>query len=200
MTLSPLRRALAATVTALAAVSGPGWALPPPDPEQVQLDQTVQQLRQEVLRINAEAQAVEDALRYPPMTRTDVLFGVAVSQLLVREIRLQIEDRPVVTETFSEATASALLRSGGLQRVMRANLEPGAYTLKVEVEGQYADAEADAEPLRLEQTARIEKTLAPLLVQIELAPERSNDRRSAAGFFRRGGPSLQVRSGEDLQP
>lgn len=199
MTLSPVRRAFAAAFAALATVSAEARAPAPPDPEQVQLDQTVQQLRQEVLRINAEAQAVEDALRYPALTRADVLLGVAVSQLLIQEIRLQIDDRPVVTTTFSEATAAALLRSGGLQRVLRANLDPGVYRLKVEVEGRYADAAEDAEPLRLEHTETIEKTLAPLQVEIALAPQRRLDRRLASAFGR-GAPAVQVRSLESVQP
>jgi hypothetical protein len=199
MTLSPVRRAFAAAFAALAAVSAEAMAPVPLDPELVKLDQTVQQLRQEVLRINAEAQAVEDALRYPALTRAEVLLGVAVSQLLVQEIRLQIDDRPVVSTTFSEATAAALLRSGGLQRVLRANLDPGVYNLKIEVEGRYADAAADAEPLKLTHTATIEKTLAPLQVEIALAPERSLNRRLASAFGR-GSPALKVRSLEAVQP
>lgn len=200
MTLSPSRRALAAAFTVLVSVAGAGWATPPPDPESLQLDQTVQQLRQEVLRINAEALAIEDALRYPSLTRAEFVFGVAVSQLLVSEVRLQIEDRPVVTETFNESTASALLRSGGLQRVMRANLEPGTYSLKIEVQGQFANAEPDAEAFRLEHVAEITKGLAPLQVEIDLLPSGGSAGRATAGFFRRGGPALQVRSIEVLQP
>lgn len=193
MTFRPLRTSLLAVSLALTTPALPARTPPPPDPDLVRMDQTVQRLREEILRLNVEAQRAEDAVLYPAATRSNFFLGVEVNGFLVRGLSIQIDDRPEVPFAFTEAEAGALLRSGGLQRVMRANLEPGEHRLSVRLEGTMADGKGEGEPLTLTYEGRFEKGIAPLDVELRVRPE---PRR---GFSARG-PTLQLRTLESVAP
>lgn len=170
MTSRSVRKALAAALMGFVATSAFGLQPPPPDPELIRLDQTVQRLREEIIRLNLEAQAVEDDLLYPRASRASFLLGVARSRLLVSNITLQIDNRPAVPYSFEQDEAASLVRSGGLQRVMRANLEPGTHRLSLKVEGRFEDDKVDTEPFVAEYQGEIVKGLQPLQVEIMIEP------------------------------
>lgn len=129
----------------------------PTEPELLKRDQVAEQLRLETLRFNAAAQAVEDEVRYPGLTRTAVYLGVELDDLLVSEASVQIDERPVVTVKIDEAQALALQRSEGLKRLLLANLDPGPHRVHLRMTGQYASAKEGAEPVVMEHAVEFDK-------------------------------------------
>ncbi|ULQ46921.1 hypothetical protein JN531_001235 [Flagellatimonas centrodinii] len=160
-------------------------------PERVELDRSVQQLRDEILLLNSQAQQVEDALLYPDATRTSFYFGVDISPLLIEEIVITIDDRPAITYRMGTEEATALLTSGGLLRVARANLDPGNHQLQVRLRGAYAVGKGDepSPPFEGFYESSFEKGLSQGEVELMLTrPRRSN------------GPTLVLRDLKAVAP
>lgn len=174
----------------MAAVSACVWSLSasaqhqaPVDPELLQHDQVIQTLRYETLRLNAAAQAVEDEQRYPPRTRASIYLAVDIAQLLLSEVTVRIGERPPVRVELRDEQARALLISGGLQRLLRANLEPGDHRVEITALGTYADrdeADADAE-FTLTDAVTFTKGPVPAAVTFTLEMERT---KAASGRIR----------------
>ncbi len=151
----------------------------PTEPALLERDQVTEQLRLETLRFNAAAQAVEDDVRYPPLTRTAVYLGVELDDLLVSEAAIQIDDRPTVTVKFERSQAVALLRSRGLQRLMLANVDLGTHRARLSLTGQYASADADAAPVVMERTVEFDKL--PKTTSVVFRALRTKPVRGQAG-------------------
>lgn len=146
----PGRKALSVLVVALlvfAALPGRAGPLAAPDEAAIQLDQQIQALKDEVLEFNRRAQQTEDDVLFPAHSRMSVYLGVRVSGLLLKEISVSINERPAETYVYGDRDAKALLRKDHLQRLLRANIAPGAHRIRVAFTAQWADADADDPPL-----------------------------------------------------
>ncbi len=117
---------------------------PPTDDAQLKLDAAIQGLKEEVISFNREATDIESSVLYPTHTRTDIYVGVQVAALLIKSIKVTIDDLPPQSYLFSDPEARALLNSEGLHRVVRVALEPGPHRLAAEYTAQFADAKPDA--------------------------------------------------------
>jgi hypothetical protein len=107
----------------------------------IRLDQTIQALKDEVIELSREAQAVENAAIIPEHRRLSVYLKVAVSGLLLEEVGIAIDDQPAEVYHYDEFDARAL------QRVLRTSVEPGPHRIRMSVKGQYADAKPDDPPV-----------------------------------------------------
>lgn len=136
--------ALACPLAGAAAAAGAGGDL---DEEALRLDQQVQVLKDEVLEFNREAQRAEDAVLFPAHSRLSIYVGVRVSGLLAREVTVSLDDGAPQTYTYEDRDAKALLGNQHLQRVLRANVEPGPHRIRVSFTGEWADADEDDEPV-----------------------------------------------------
>jgi hypothetical protein len=113
----------------------------------IRLDQTIQALKDEVIELSREAQAVENAAIIPEHRRLSVYLKVAVSGLLLEEVGIAIDDQPAEVYHYDEFDARALLGEHALQRVLRTSVEPGPHRIRMSVKGQYADAKPDDPPV-----------------------------------------------------
>ncbi|HVT36579.1 MAG TPA: hypothetical protein VHE37_13405 [Nevskiaceae bacterium] len=125
--------------------AGSAWASEPPtDEAELKLDGAIQGLKEEVINFNRDATAVENTVQYPTRTRTDIYLGMQVPALLIKSVKVTIDDLPAQSYTYSDVEARALLNSEGLARIARLSLEPGPHRLAAEYTAQFADAKADA--------------------------------------------------------
>lgn len=166
---------MAAVSALLWSLSAPAQHQAPVDPELLDHDRVIQTLRYETLRLNAAAQAVEDEQRYPPRTRASVYLAVDIAQLLLSEVTVRIGERPPVRIELRDEQARALLISGGMQRLLRANLEPGDHRVEITASGKYADRdEADADAtFTLTDAVTFTKGPVPAAVTFTLEMERT---------------------------
>ncbi|PTU31009.1 hypothetical protein CJD38_11950 [Stenotrophobium rhamnosiphilum] len=120
---------------------------PPPESGALKLDQTIQDLKEEVLQFNSDASALEQNSLYPSYSRTSVFLGVRLSGLLIKEFSVTFDGGAPEKFTFDEIESLAFLQNKGLRRVMRVNLEPGQHKIRAEFIAQFADAKPDALPI-----------------------------------------------------
>lgn len=112
----------------------------------LRLDQTVQSLKDELVELTREAQAVEAAVVTPEHHRVSVYLGVAVRGLLLEEVTVAIDDRPPEVYHYDARDARALLAEHSLQRILRGVVAPGPHRIRLAFRGRFADDKADAPP------------------------------------------------------
>lgn len=113
----------------------------------VRLDQAIQALKDEVVELSRDAQAIETAALIPEHRRVSVYLGVGVRGLLLSEVSVAIDDRAPEVHHYDEHDARALLAEHSLQRVLRTVAEPGPHRIRVSFTGRYADDKPDAPPV-----------------------------------------------------
>jgi hypothetical protein len=162
--MSPARGRPAACVlfaSVLACAAAAFAAEQPLEDRQLELDQSIQGLKDEVVEFTREAQAVEDDVLFPPETRVSVYLGVKVSGLLLQEVSVAIDDGAPQARSYEDRDARALLSDLNLQRLLRTNVAPGAHRIRLSFRGHLADAKPDAEPLTDSFEAIFDKTASP---------------------------------------
>lgn len=141
------------------------------DPE-LQLDQSIQALKDEVVEFTREAQSIEDDVLFPAETRLDVYLGVKVSGLLLEEVSVSLDERPAETITYGDRDARSMLSDLNLQRLLRTNVSTGAHRIRVSFRGRLADADPDTAPIVDSYEAIFDKTAAP--AELEFVISRPN--------------------------
>ncbi len=132
----------------------------------LRLDQNIQVLKDEAVLFNRDAQLAEEELTYPPHSRVDVYVSVETAALLMQKITVSVDSRDKVSYDYTEYDALALLRSKGLQRLVRYNVAKGSHRLRASYVAQYADAKPDDKPLEGEAELVFDKSNAPLSLEL----------------------------------
>ncbi|MDI3258225.1 MAG: hypothetical protein QJR02_00660 [Sinobacteraceae bacterium] len=146
-----------------------GAAAPPPVAATA-LDQDVQQLKNQVLTIERDAQTLEDDYLYPPYKRLSVYLGVQVPGLLVRDVAVSIDGGDSDRHQYSEIEAITL-QDGGLHRVLKENVTPGAHRIRVWFTAQYADARPSDPPFRGYYEGYFNKGREPAELEFDIVRE-----------------------------
>jgi hypothetical protein len=163
-------RALAlATLLCLGSVHG--WAQQTDQQQMRGLDEEVQEIKSDVLRISAELSQLEEKLLYPSGTQVAIFVALAKGdQTRLDAVRLQIDGQPAADYIYSAKELEAL-RKGGVQRLYVGNIATGDHQLEVTVEGKL---EGGADFSRTGQFA-FRKEVKPKLVELTVAgPEAGN--------------------------
>lgn len=133
------------------------------------LDQAIQDFKKEVLDFNVEAQQVEDDILYPPHSRVTVYLSVKVPGLVLKTASVSVDNGPPQTVNYGERDAKALLAERRAQRLLRANLAPGAHRIRLTYSGQFADAKPDAPPVSGSYEAVFDKDHQPADLEFSIA-------------------------------
>jgi hypothetical protein len=129
------------------------------------LDDEVQEIKSDVLRISAELSLLEEKLLYPSGTEVAVFVALAQGDhLRLDAVRLQIDGQLVAHYIYSAKELEAL-RKGGVQRVYVGNVSTGEHKLDVIVDGML---ESGADFSRTEQFT-FRKEVKPKLVGLTLS-------------------------------
>jgi len=156
--------------------SGPGRA--EDDQQQMRgLDDEVQEIKSDVLRISEELTLLEEKLLYPSGTQVAVFVAVASGDpMRLDAVRLQIDGQLVAHYIYSFKELEAL-RKGGVQRVYVGNVATGDHQLEVLVDGKLADG---ADFNRTEHFT-FRKEVKPKLVELTLSGPDSGKSPIALG-------------------
>jgi hypothetical protein len=135
------------------------------------LDEQIQEIKSDALRMSAEMSQLEEKLLYPSGTQVAIFVALAKGDTMrLDAVRLQI-DGQLVTHYIYSAKELQALRKGGVQRIYVGNVSTGDHKLDVLVDGKL---EGGADFSRTgEFTFR--KEVKPKLVGLTLAGPRSSN-------------------------
>jgi hypothetical protein len=141
------------------------------------LDEQIQEIKSDALRMSAEMSQLEEKLLYPSGTQVAIFVALAKGDTMrLDAVRLQIDGQLVAHYIYSAKELQAL-RKGGVQRIYVGNVSTGDHKLDVLVDGKL---EGGADFSRTgEFTFR--KEVKPKLVGLTLAGPRSSNIPIALG-------------------
>jgi len=140
-------------------------AAPQKDQQMRGLDEQIQEVKSDVLRIAAELSQLEEKLLYPSGTQVAIFVAVAKGDTMrLDAVRLQIDGQLVAHYIYSFKELEAL-RKGGVQRIYVGNVATGDHQLEVLVDGKL---EGGADFSRTERFT-FHKDVKPKLVELTLA-------------------------------
>jgi hypothetical protein len=141
------------------------------------LDEQVQEIKSDVLRIAAELSLLEEKLLYPSNTQVAVFVSLAEGETFrLDSVGIQIDGEPVARHVYSFKELEAL-QKGGVQRIYTGNIATGEHRLEVSVAGKLPGGKdwSGAE------TFKLSKEVEPKLVGISLAAQDSGSVRIQLG-------------------
>lgn len=113
-----------------------GWAEQNDKQQMRGLDEEVQAIKSDVLRIAEELRLLEEKLLYPSGTQVAIFVSLAKGeQMRLDAVQLQIDGQLVAHYIYSAKELEAL-RKGGVQRIYVGNVTTGNHQLEVLVEGK----------------------------------------------------------------
>ena len=100
------------------------------------LDEQIQEIKSDALRMSAELSRLEEKLLYPSGTQVAIFVELAKGDTLrLDSVRLQIDGQLVARYIYSAKELQAL-RKGGVQRIYVGNVATGDHKLDVLVDGK----------------------------------------------------------------
>jgi hypothetical protein len=135
------------------------------------LDEQIQEIKSDSLRMAAELSQLEEKLLYPSGTQVAIFVELAKGDTMrLDAVRLQIDGQLVAHYIYSAKELQAL-RKGGVQRIYVGNVSTGDHKLDVLVDGKL---EGGADFSRTGQFT-FRKEVKPKLVGLTLAGPRSGN-------------------------
>ena len=135
------------------------------------LDEQIQEIKSDALRMSAELSQLEEKLLYPSGTQVAIFVALANDDTMrLDAVRLQIDGQLVAHYIYSAKELQAL-RKGGVQRIYVGNVATGDHKLDVLVDGKL---EGGADFSRTGQFT-FRKEVKPKLVGLTLAGPRSGN-------------------------
>jgi len=161
-----------------AAVQKPSQEEIPSDQREMRgLDEQIQEIKSDSLRMSAELSQLEEKLLYPSGTQVAIFVALAKSDTMrLDAVRLQIDGQLVAHYIYSAKELQAL-RKGGVQRIYVGNVATGDHKLEVIVDGKL---EGGADFSRTGQFT-FRKEVKPKLVGLTLTGPRSGNTPIALG-------------------
>ena len=165
-----LAQARALVAAALLCLNGAyGWAEQRDKQQMRGLDEQIQEVKSDVLRIAAELSQLEETLLFPSGTQVAIFVALAKGDPMpLDSVRLQIDGQLAAQYVYSAKELEAL-RKGGVQRIYVGNVTTGEHKLEVLVEGK---REGGGDFSRTERFS-FRKDVKPKLVQLTLGGPES---------------------------
>lgn len=139
----------------------------PIDPEALEQDRQVSELKNEVLELNSRLSAYEQALLFPAYSRVDIYVALRVKGFVLTDLNLSIDDQPPADHAYSELQSHAFAE-GGWHHLLRANVAQGAHRIRAEFVGHYVNAKPEDPPLRGQIETHFEKGLTAMDVVLPI--------------------------------
>lgn len=118
-----------APAAAASAAAAPAAAASAPAAPSASLDSRVQQLKDEVIRLNRDLLILEEELLFPAGTQVAVFVSMDVGRLFELEsVQVRLNDKVVSQHLYTPSEVAALHR-GGVQRVYVGNLRTGEHRI-----------------------------------------------------------------------
>lgn len=137
---------------------------PPQDIPPASVEQQLQDLKKEVLRLNRDLFVLEEELLYPANTQLAVFVSLDIGQLFQLDaVELRLDDQ-VVTHYLYTAREINALRRGGVQRLYLGNLRAG----KHELSAFFVGTGPQGRDYKRATTLQVEKGRDPLHVELRI--------------------------------
>ncbi len=131
---APAGTLIAPPVDGQAAPAAPESGEPPADTRA--LDETVQDLKKDVVDLNKELFVLEEELLFPANTQVAVFVSMDIGEFFALDsLSLKIDNKEVANYLYTPREAEALLK-GGVHRVYLGNLKVGEHQLVAFFEGK----------------------------------------------------------------
>ena len=128
-TAVPAAPSAAAAAAPAAAASAPAPAVPAPGAAPAGLDQRVQDIKAEVIRLNRDLLVLEEELLFPAGTQVALFISMDVGKLFELEsVQIKLDDKVVASYLYTPLEVQALHR-GGVQRIFVGNLKAGEHAI-----------------------------------------------------------------------
>jgi len=135
------------------------------------LDEQVQEIKSDVLRIASELSLLEEKLLYPSNTQVAVFVSLAEGETFrLDSVQIQIDGKLVAHHIYSFKELEAL-QKGGVQRIYTGNIPTGEHGLEVSVAGKLPGGGEVSGT----ESFSFSKDAEPKLVGITLAGQDSGD-------------------------
>lgn len=129
------------------------------------LDEQVQEIKSDVLSIDAELRRLEEKLLYPSNTHVALFVALAKDEALrLDAVQIQLDGKLVAHYIYSYKELEAL-QKGGVQRIYTGNIATGQHQLEVSVMGKLEGGKDYART----ESFTIDKGVEPKLVGITVA-------------------------------
>ncbi len=141
------------------------------------LDEQIQEIKSDALRMSAELSQLEEKLLYPSGTQVAIFVALAKGDTMrLDAVRLQIDGQLVAHYIYNAKELEAL-RKGGVQRIYVGNVATGDHQLEVLVDGKL---KGGADFSRTEHFT-FRKEVKPKLVDLTVAGPDSGNNPIALG-------------------
>jgi hypothetical protein len=167
-----LQRLLAATVLGLAALST-AWAQGDPKPAAPAasgpvpsgtLDERIQDVKGDVIRLNRDLLVLEEELLFPANTQVAVFLSMDVGVMFSLDSVQVMLDKKVVTSYLYTPLEVAALHRGGVQRVYLGNLKAGEH----EIVAYFTGKGPHERDYKRGTTIKFDKTTEPKYIELQI--------------------------------
>jgi hypothetical protein len=135
------------------------------------LDEQVQEIKSDVLSIDADLRRLEEKLLYPANTHVAMFVALAKGESMrLDAVQIQLDGKLVAHYIYSYKELEAL-QKGGVQRIYTGNIPAGSHQLEVSVIGKLEGGKDYAQT----ETFTIDKGIEPKLLGITLAGPAAGD-------------------------
>lgn len=142
-----------------------GWAQEDDRQKMRGLDEEVQAIKSDVLRISEELRRLEEKLLFPSGTQVALFVALAEGDpMRLDSVQIQIDGRLVAHHIYSAKELEAL-RKGGVQRIYVGNAATGDHQIEVTVAGKLQDGS----DFSRSESFTVHKEARPKLVGLTLA-------------------------------
>lgn len=129
------------------------------------LDEQVQEIKSDVLSIDAELRRLEEKLLYPSNTHVALFVALAKGEpMRLDAVQIQLDGKLVAHYIYSYKELEAL-QKGGVQRIYTGNIPSGSHQLEVSVMGKLDGGKDYART----ESFTIDKGVEPKLVGITVS-------------------------------
>ncbi|MBT3206598.1 MAG: AraC family transcriptional regulator [Gammaproteobacteria bacterium] len=136
-----------------------------------ELQQNIQDLKKDVLKLNRNLFILEEDLLFPANTQFSVFLSMDSGQLFTLDaVQLKIDDKIIANHLYTERELDALKR-GGIQRLFIGNLASG----KHEIIAIYTGKGPNDRDYRLGKTISIEKGSDPQFIELQIIDDPSKE-------------------------
>ena len=136
-----------------------------------ELQQNIQDLKKEVLKLNRNLFILQEDLLFPANTQFSVFVSVDSGKLFdLDSVQLKIDNKVIANHLYTERELAALKR-GGVQRLYMGNLASG----KHEIIALFIGKGPSGRDYRRGETITIEKGSEPQFVELQLIDDASKE-------------------------
>jgi hypothetical protein len=136
-----------------------------------QLEQEIQALKQQVVKLNRNLFILQEDLLFPANTQFNVFLSMDAGQLFALDsVQLKIDDKVVANHLYTEREIDALKR-GGVQRLYQGNLSSG----KHEIVALFVGKGPNGRDYRRGKSVTIDKGNDPQYVQLIIRDDSAKE-------------------------